>query len=186
MTPSTQDEFFFDKYNQEYPAALSAFQFICDTLNEGLLENSNSKMLSLIPYIENGEGSLSFQYIGDTRRFLRILYILRLEEKYGLKTFTHDVSSCDALLEKYILSLFALRRLAFALSPQSEEEAYHFLLQNCLSPFAVYMLCNNELIVPSLSLYEKIASISSQFWTKQESLLFQSLTQQKRSENEFS
>lgn len=177
---------FFDKYNQEYPAALSAFQFICSTLNEGLLENSNSKMLSLIPYIESGEGNLSFQYIGETRRFLRILYILRLEEKYGLKTFAHDISSYDALLEKYMLSLFALRRLAFALSPQSEEEASHFLLQNCLSPFAVYMLCNNELIVPSLSLYEKIAGISSQFWTKQESLLFESLTQQKRSENEFS
>nr|WP_318684672.1 hypothetical protein [uncultured Acetatifactor sp.] len=180
MSSATKDQIFFEKYKQEYPLALAAFQSIQSTVNEGLRENNHLIMLSLIPFIENGDGNLAFQYIGKTRRILRILYILRLEDRYGFRAFTCEVSSWDDLLEKYMLSLFALRRLAFSLSSQSEEEAACFLLQNRLSPFAVYVLCSNELIIPSRALYKKIENISSQFWSKQESLLFQSLTEPKK------
>ena len=48
MSSATKDQIFFEKYKQEYPLALAAFQSIQSTVNEGLLKTETEILLSNI------------------------------------------------------------------------------------------------------------------------------------------
>lgn len=150
---------------------------IDDTIDQALSEKNTPLLLSLIPYIESGAGQLAFKYIGKTHRILRILHIIELEDKFHKKLFSADCLSKAALWEKYMLSLFALRRLLFQLSESSIAEACGYLLQNTLSPFAVYVILQGDLILPDDALYDRIITVYSDKWSNEDIQIFRSLIQ---------
>ena len=84
-------------------------------------------------------------------------------------------------MEKYLLSLFALRRLLFQLSEESIDAAASFLKVNLLSPFAIYIILQDDLIIPNAALYQTIATIYDNIWSISDTQLFFSLTTSTRS-----
>ena len=171
----TESEHFFEQYSKEYPIAQSTFKQILQIIDQALSQNDCSLLLSQISYIESDNGYLTFQYIGEARYLLRILNIIDLEEKYQTASFIDQITNYYKLVEKYKLSLFALRRILFALSNESVAEAAEFLIQNHLSPFAIYVLLKEELILPTKPLLDKIMNLYHSQWSNQEQHLFKQL-----------
>lgn len=65
-----------------------------------------------------------------------------------------------------MITLFAIRRILFKMSDQSIDEAIGFLQDVALSPFALYVMTNDELLIPSTELYEDLLSILSDVWSE--------------------
>lgn len=144
-------------------------------MDTALQQNNYDLLLSQISYMETGNGYLAFQYIGEARQLFRILNIIALEQKYHTCSFPYKMQSKQELIEKYKLSLFALRRILFALSPDSMADAESYLKQAQLSPFAIYILAKDELIIPNNLLFKKIQALYHLQWNQTEMQLFQQL-----------
>lgn len=173
-----------DKYFQEFEknkeSLQKAWDFITKTANEALPCQNYNLLLSLIPYIEEGDGNLAFKYIGEARRLLRLLHIIELERKFQKLPFSIHCNTMNELMEKYLLTLFALRRLQFTPSESAVLGANFFLSQNKLSVFAIYTITQQDLIIPDLALYNRIAELYAMDWSIQDQELFTSLITQKQ------
>jgi len=181
-TLTSEAEQYFQELDQNKEATTAACLYIDNTIDKALSSQNNCRqdinlLLSLIPYIESGDGELPYKYIGETHRILRILHIIQMEHKYRMILFCSGCDSKASLVEKYMLTLFALRRILFHLSDTSVEDAIIYLRQNPLSVFAVYVITQDDLILPDRSLYQKIGEIYSDYWSVSESQLFHSLIQ---------
>lgn len=174
-TTLTEAEQFFEQCNREYPIALSTYDKITQTVDSALAHKDYTLLLSQISYMESGNGYLTFQYIGEARWLLRILNIIALEEKYHTHSFFSHADDRHSLIEKYKLSLFALRRILFNLSEESVSDATAFLLQSELSPFAIYMLIKEELIIPEKHFLDTLISLHLPHWSTTEQQLFKQL-----------
>ena len=172
LSSMQEAEIYFRQLKEELPEMKSARQHIDEVLDEALSTENHSVLLSLIPYMESGKGKLAWKYTGEARRILQILYIVRLEEKYHMELFCRGCRSKEELTEKYLVMLFALRRLVFGLSEESVEEAEQFLKSAGLSPFALHMVLQNELLPADLSTYQQLTNLFSENWNEEEKLLF--------------
>lgn len=164
--PSAEAEEYFKELVENKDTTDKAYEYIQHTMNLSLAQRDVSKLLTLIPYIESGEGHLCFKYVGETRRILRVLHIIELEEKFLKIPFSSGCNAADELMDKYMLTLFALRRVLFRLSDQSIDDAIAFLHDAAPSPFALYVMVNDELRIPSTELYEDLLTILSEVWTE--------------------
>ncbi|MBD5537107.1 MAG: hypothetical protein HDQ99_15920 [Lachnospiraceae bacterium] len=167
---------FFQELDETKEAINASWSYITNTLDTSLKTQDVKALLNLIPYIEQGEGAQAYEHIGESRRILRILHIIQLELAYQKTPFFLRCVDKDSLMEKYMLSLFALRRLFFQLSEDSIEEAADRLLHNQLSVFAVYVMTQEDLINADSALYDKIIEICSAYWNADDKQLFLSLT----------
>lgn len=167
---------FFQELDETKDAIGASWSHITTTLDTALNMQDSKALLGLIPYIEQGEGMPAYEHIGESRRILRILHIVQLELTYQKTPFFLHCVDKDSLMEKYMLSLFALRRLFFRFSEDSIEEAADWLLHNKLSVFAVYVMTQEDLINADNALYDKIAEICSAYWNDDDKQLFLSLT----------
>lgn len=168
-------ESYFEQLAQDRDATLAAYRHILATIDAALSAADCEALLSLIPYIEEGDGYLPFQYIGKTRRILRILHMIELEHKFQKIPFSEGCRTAADLLEKYMLTLFSLRRLLFQLSEDSVEEAAGYLKTHPVSHFAVYIITQDELLIPSQALYEALIALYSAEWSKEDTRQFLSL-----------
>ncbi|MCM1302711.1 MAG: hypothetical protein NC305_06920 [Lachnospiraceae bacterium] len=173
---NTEAEEYFRQLALDHDAAQSAWQHIITAIDNALGTEDLDALWKLIPYIEEGDGHLAFQYIGKTHRILRILNILRLEHSYHKTLFCQGCDNMDALWEKYMLTLFAFRRILFQLSGESQEEAVIYLQNHPVSHFAAYIMTQNDLIVPDRSFYETLAHIYVQEWSADDMQQFFALT----------
>lgn len=162
---NSEAEEYFRQMALDLDATRSSYQHILTTLDTALGTEDYDALWKLIPYIENGEGHLAFQYIGKTHRILRILNILHLERKYNKTLFCQGCSSMNSLWEKYMLTLFAFRRILFRLPGESQEEAVAYLRNNPVSHFAAYIMAQDELLIPDQHFHETLATIYSQEWS---------------------
>lgn len=167
---------YFRQMKLDYDATQNSYRHILTTMEDALASGDYNTLWELIPYIEEGEGQLAFQYIGKTQRLLRILNILRLEDHYRKPLFCQDCSGADALWEKYMLTLFAFRRILFRLSEESQEEAAVWLRSHPVSHFAAYIMVQGELIIPDQAFYETLAQIYSQTWSGTDMQQFLAMT----------
>lgn len=152
-------ELYFQNIGRDNEAVRVASLHISEMLRHALSLQDIDSCLALIPYIESGEGLLAYKYSAEVQRIFVILHIIEFEYKNSKKLFCSTCVDQDSLLEKYILSLFAFRRLIFQLSATSVEEAVCYLSGIGLSIFAVYFIIQNDLIIPNNVLYEKIIQI---------------------------
>lgn len=164
-TKAFEADLFFQELADNIPAAMQANAQIEATINQALATRNISLLLSLIPYIEEGEGHPAFQYLGETHRVLRILHLVQLEHKYNMQLFIQNCETNSALMEKYMLTLFAFRRLLFCLSEGSMAEAVSWLQQSELSVFAVYIMTRDELLHPTDEFYELLLNLYSSQWS---------------------
>lgn len=155
---------FFQQMESDFDATQDAYQYILTTMDTALASKDYTSLLSLIPYIEEDAGHLAFQYIGETHHLLRMLNIITLEKKYQKPLFCDGCDSTGELWEKYMLTLFAFRRLIFQLSEESVNEAVAYLQNHPLSHFAAYMLVQNEHLIPDQNFYETLALIYAEEW----------------------
>lgn len=172
LSLAQESEIYFQQLKEELPETKLACQYIDNVLNEALKMQDRDAFLSLIPFIESGKGKLAWKHIGETRRILQILSAIRLEVKYHTEIFCTGCLSKAELEEKYLMMLFALRRLIFYLSEESVEEAEQYLKSANLSPFVVHMVLQNELLPADLRIYHRIADLFDGIWNAQEKLLF--------------
>lgn len=158
-------------------AAHDAYRHITSTIDHALSEQNLSALCSLIPYIEEGDGHLAFAHIGKTHRILRMLRITELELKYQMTPFPADCDTFQTLWEKYMLTLFALRRVLFKLSEASTTEAVSYLQNRPPSCLAVYVMTQDDLLVPTESFYEELISVFADSWSPGDIAQFCSLIQ---------
>lgn len=173
---NSSTEAFFQELEKNKKALQDSWAYITETLNTALLQQDVETLLSLIPYMEQGEGTLAYAHIGESRRVLRILHIIQLELTYKKTPFFLHCTNKNSLMEKYMLSLFALRRLAFQLAEDSVKEAQNYLSTSRLSVFAIYIILQEDLICPTQALYDSILSLCSAYWNAADKELFLSLT----------
>ena len=172
---SLEADNYFKELAQNKKNIKNAWDFISRTINKALSCQNIDLLLSLIPYIEEGDGTHAYKHIGESRRVLRILHIIELEVKYGKIPFSHYCHTMQELLEKYLLTLFAFRRLQFRPSEAAVSEAVYYLSQNNLSVFAVFVITKQDLIIPDETLYEEIIRIHAKSWTASDRELLTSL-----------
>lgn len=180
-TPSDlrqEAEDYFRQMELDLEATQNAYQHILATIDNALAKKDYSALYGLIPYIEEGEGHLAFQYIGKTHRILRMLNIIALEDKYHKILFCDGCDSAEALWEKYMLTLFSFRRLLFQLSDESAEEAATYLQNHPVSHFAAYMMVQDDLLIPNQAFYETLSLIYEQIWKPEDSQQFFTLASQ--------
>lgn len=171
----TEADQYFKELKQDEPIAKNVFDTITTTINQALAQQDYSMLLKLTPYIEKGEGHFAYKYIGETHRLFRILHIIELEQKYHKLPFSHNCSDYTSLMEKYMLTLFALRRLLFQLSDDSINDAATYLLHSNLSIFAVFTITQDELLIPNDLLYQTLIEIYAEHWKKEDVQLLLSL-----------
>lgn len=171
---------YFQELAQNKETLQKVWNYITRTVNEALPCQNYDLLLSLIPYIEEGDGNLAFEHIGESRRLLRILHIIDLERKFQKPPFSIPCNTMDELMEKYLLTLFALRRLQFYPSESAVSDAIFFLSQNKLSVFAIYVITQQDLIIPDSALYHRITELFTKVWTTAEQEMFISLITQNR------
>ena len=155
--------------------AKQSYQYILESMDNFLFQQDIPALLELISYIEEGEGYLALQHIGKTTKFLRILHIIELEQKFHQPLFTKDCTNTKMLLEKYMTILFALRRFEFYLSEDSINEAIDYLRTRKVSPFSIHTLIKTENIVTNQTFYELILYTYQSLWNDEEQTLFLSL-----------
>ena len=147
-------EEYFYKLHNEYPFALEAYNTILSSLNSLIKDNNWNGISSLIEYIENGYGHYAFSYIGLTHRWLRILYILQIENKYPSSTlFSSNCTTANELMDKYELTLFALRRILFHFTEESLTDALTWLQYNTIPYIAIQVILQGENINPDQQFY---------------------------------
>lgn len=170
-------EAYFHQVEQDLNAVNEAYQHILMTFDRSLSTGDYALLLELIPFMEEGEGYLALQYIGKSHRLLRILNIIKLELLNGITPFCHACGSEKALWEKYMLTLFAFRRLLFQLSQDSVSEAAVYLQRNPVSPLAAYIMTQGELLIPSQDFYEALEDLYWEIWSPGEMQQFRALIQ---------
>lgn len=166
---------YFRELSQNRENIENAWNFITRTINEALSCQNTDLLLSLIPYIEEGHGTHAYKHIGESRRVLRVLHIIELEIKYGKIPFSCGCRTMQEMLEKYLLILFAIRRLQFRPSEAAVSDAVYYLSQNNLSVFAIFVITQQDLIIPDQALYEQIIRIFAEDWTASDQELLTSL-----------
>lgn len=172
----TDSDSFLRKLEQDRIKTESSYQYILSTIDFSLGSQNLELLLSLIDFIENDPvGSLVLQYIGKTHRFLRILHIIELEKKLNKPVFSHDCTTAKELWDKYMLTLYAIRRILFQLSSTSVGEAEAYLKSRPISPIAAYVITQDDLIIPDKRLYTSLMSILSDSWTETDESQFLSL-----------
>ncbi len=165
---SQEAEHYFQQMETDYSATQNAYRHILTGIDTALSTGKYSALFPLIPYIEEGDGYLAFQYIGKTHRILRILNIIALEDKYHKTLFCNDCRNFKALWEKYMLTVFAFRRLLFQLSEESVNEAVTWLQTNSVSHFAAYLIASGDLLIPDQAFYETLCLIYANVWLSED------------------
>lgn len=154
----------------------NTYQHVTDTISHALQTEDYNQLFSLIQYIEGLEGTLAYSFTGRSHRILKYLHIIQLEYKYQCPLFCDGCHDADSVYDKYVSCLFAMRRLAFRLSPESMEEAKSFLRANGLSPFAIYMIASDDRIEATQDFYMQILDLYSDMWSETETQIFTTFT----------
>lgn len=168
-------EAYFRQAERDLNIVKEAYRHILMTFDRSLSTGNYAQLLELIPFMEEAEGHPVLQYIGKSHRLLRILNIIKLELLNGRKPFCHECDSEKALWEKYMLTLFAFRRLIFRLSEESAGEAAVYLQRDPVSPLAAYIMTQGELLIPSQDFYETLADLYREVWSPEEMRQFRAL-----------
>ncbi len=168
-------EEYFQNLADNRDALASCYQHICNTLNQALFFQDYDMLLSLVSYIESGEGHLAYEHIGETRRILRILNVIAFECKYLGNTFATDCTCMEGLMNKYSLILFSFRRLLFQLSEISVDEAEQYLQSNIISYFVAYVIVSEEMGTVAPQLWKKLEEVYNKYWTTTDMKLFRTL-----------
>ncbi len=167
-------ELLFQEIKQDKEATRKAYHYIENTINSALPVQDLELLFSLIPYIDTGEGASAYKYIFKVHRLFQILNITKLEHELKRTLFLTNCFDLDALYSKYMLSLFAFRRLLFHLSNQSAAEAVSYLRQTSLSMLAAYMIIQFEIGTSDSAFCNKIIDIYSDLWSDYDKDLFAS------------
>lgn len=172
FSPVAEAEIYFQQLKMDRKETDIASRYIEDTLDMALDIGDISSLLSLIPFIESGKGQYAWEYKNETRRILRILYIIQWEKEYDLTLFSLGCKTKAELMEKYIVTLFALRRLGFGLSEDSKSEAKRFLVSADLSPFALYIILQSELLPSDKEIYHELEILYADLWDEKKKTFF--------------
>ena len=165
-------ELYFAELAQNREKTVQAWQYISDEIGSNLQQGNYTELFKLIPYIESGDGQLAFRYIGDSRRIMLLLHMMQLEYGHGITPFGEGCATVEELLEKYMLTVFALRRILFQLPELHREEGISFLRSSAPSAYAVYFILTGDLILPAKSFWQEVAELMQDIWTVQEKQFF--------------
>ena len=141
---------FLTELERDRSAVQEAHTYIIDTINDALKQGDTERLIGLLPYIEEGAGSITLKYINEVHDIVRILNTIKLERKYApdKELFSSGCKNFEELYGKYHLAVFSFRRMLFMLSDASVEEAIGFLQDNSVSEFAAYMIVKDALKLP--------------------------------------
>lgn len=120
-------------------------------------ENDNYQLLQKV-FIGNCNHMI-FETMGEMRRMLHIVEILEMERMNYMVLFSKGVSNADALMEKYVMTIFAIRRVELEPTEDMLQEGIQFLLSNHISPVAIVHIVNEELFIDPKKIFRKMELI---------------------------
>lgn len=165
-----------DEYFKELAAnreiIQSTYQYVTDTITQALQTRDLPKLFSLISYIEDLEDTKAYSFTGRSQRILKYLHIIQLEHNYQCPLFCDGCPDADSVYDKYVSCLFAMRRIAFQLPPESIKDADAFLRVYTLSPFAVYIMTSDDRIDATKEFYQHMLNLYSDLWSETEIQMF--------------
>lgn len=100
-----------------------------------------------------------FETMVEMKRIRRIVEILEMERTNHMKLFADGAANADALMEKYVLTIFALRRIELEPTKEMTEEAKLFLLDNYISPIAIVQIVGDELFLDAKKIFQTMETL---------------------------
>lgn len=129
-------------------------------IEDYILDANDDKLKELMNYAEINKDNEAFEFSCEAIRAQRIILILFDEKQNGFKYFTSGVTSIDELKDKYLQTIFAIRRIEMGLSEDMIEEAICFLVEYNISPAALLRIIADELIIEK----EKVIALLIQIY----------------------
>ncbi len=134
------------------------------------------KLSDTLQIFDTPEGEKAVHYLSEMRRLWCILRVLSIEQEKGFPSFADGCENASALLEKYELTLYSLRRLHFRLSDASCADAIAYLQSNAISYLAIYFILHTEQLL-SLPIWRILPQLLSNNWCPEDGQAFLSLLQ---------
>ncbi|MBD5464735.1 MAG: hypothetical protein HDR22_02775 [Lachnospiraceae bacterium] len=122
-------------------------------------------LFDLLPYFEEPDSYPQFHNSSETRRIRILLHILKLELKFEKTPFFSTANDFNSLMEQYLLTVFAMRRLELALSEEAMAEAAAYLTTISPSIYAAMFLSQQEYFENYGNLYWNLYTCMKSFWS---------------------
>lgn len=122
-------------------------------------------LFDLLPYFENPDSYPQFHNSSETRRIYILLNILKLELKYEKAPFLSTANDFKHIMEQYLLTVFAMRRLELALSEETMAEAAAYLTSLPLTIYAAMFISQNEYFENYKNLFWNLYTCMKPFWS---------------------
>lgn len=106
--------------------------------------------------IPSMEQALVDQYVQEVTRLIKIIRILRLEQKYGLHPFHAGILNSEELLKKYQNVIFALRRIELGTEEAFVDSGVEWVVEQQISPIAVGVISKGDTFANSIKIYTKL------------------------------
>jgi proteasome lid subunit RPN8/RPN11 len=162
-----------DRFEADKDYCMEVYQHMQELADECFRSGEYDKLFELSPYFESPKSYPKFHMTGETYRINILLNIIRIEHSYpGSVPFLSDVDSFESYVEKYTLTIFALRRLELALAEQSMQEARAYLENIHLSPYVAAIIVENERFEKCPRLYWNLYECMADIWTAEEKIFW--------------
>lgn len=138
---------------------------IFNMMDLAVKDNRRDIFESLISYITKKNGQYALHYVGEATRILNLCQIISMEYEFGERLLHDGCDGYESLKEKYFLTIYALRRILFALSEVSVEEAKSYLQSTAPSYLAVHLILEREIFRVDEVFMERIIDIFRSIWT---------------------
>lgn len=122
-------------------------------------------LFDLLPYFEEPDSYPQFRNSAETKRIHILLNILKLELKYEKTPFLSTANDYNSIMEQYLLTIFAMRRLELALSEEAMAEAATYLTSIPLTIYAAMFISQNEYFENYGNLFWNLYTCMKPFWT---------------------
>jgi len=137
---------------EEWLVIFSKYYYVKSCINEGLEIKDINKLYHVLDYMGN-EGAILIKYFSDMLRLRRMLQIIKVEYENNLKdSFITGVYDYTMLMEKYITTVFYLRRIEMDYVDGHKNEMIDFFANNKITWVAVYSILINETLVKDIEI----------------------------------
>lgn len=145
------------KYRSDYEKLYDMLIYSYNVFLDNQTENNLNQLIAI--FEKNELMKLTLDVSGTITRANRILEILAEEKRLGYLFFSKGVTTFDELMDKFMCTIFAIRRMEFEPSDEMVEEAGYYLLQNNISPCAVGKILTEEMICDTQKTFIKIIDL---------------------------
>lgn len=152
-----QSNIFFDLLEKNKSKS-DEFEKLFIKLIDSFLTNPNLELINVIfDLFEKNRQDPAFFIKSTLVRLDRIFLIIKEEINLGMIGLFTECSNSTELIEKYILTTFAIHRLETSINNDFVNEALEFIMYKNISICAINKICDEEMIIYKNKVFKTIA-----------------------------